>query len=92
LWLLGVGWNFGLIAGSSMVIDATPASARVGVQGAADLMMSLCGAIAGFSSGFIRSAVGFHILALCAGALATGMGLMAARARGEARSGAEAAT
>ncbi|MEY2740740.1 MAG: hypothetical protein RL283_842, partial [Actinomycetota bacterium] len=49
LWLLGVGWNFGLIAGSSMVIDATPASARVGVQGAADLMMSLCGAIAGFS-------------------------------------------
>lgn len=81
LWLLGVGWNFGLISGSSMVVDATPVGSRVSVQGAADLMMSLCGAIAGFSSGFIRSAVGFHVLALLAGAMAAAMGLMAARTR-----------
>jgi len=32
------------------------------VQGAADLMMSFCGGLAGFSSGFIRKAVGYHVL------------------------------
>jgi hypothetical protein len=33
--------------------------------------MSLCGAVAGFSSGFIRSAMGYHVLALLAAAGAT---------------------
>jgi formate hydrogenlyase subunit 3/multisubunit Na+/H+ antiporter MnhD subunit len=32
------------------------------VQGAADLTMSFCGGLAGFSSGFIRKAVGYHVL------------------------------
>ncbi|MGD9793226.1 MAG: MFS transporter [Acidimicrobiia bacterium] len=63
LWLLGLGWNFGLIGGSSLLIDSVPASERVAVQGVADLMMSFCGGLTGFASGFIRRAVGFHILA-----------------------------
>jgi MFS family permease len=79
LWLLGVGWNFGLIAGSSMLVDAVPAQERVRVQGAADLMMSLCGATAGFASGFIRAAVGFRVLALLALVLAAWMGVLAWR-------------
>ena len=62
LWLLGLGWNFGLIGGSSLLIDSIPADERVAVQGVADLMMSFCGGMAGFASGFIRRAVGYHVL------------------------------
>ena len=73
LWLLGVGWSFGLIGGSNLLVDSVPLDSRVQVQGTADFLMSLCGGIAGFSSGFIRRAVGFHMLAnfacLCAFAM-----------------------
>ena len=62
LWLLGIGWSFGLIGGTSLLVESVPASSRVTVQGAADLMMSFCGGMAGFSSGFIRKAFGFHML------------------------------
>ena len=62
LWLLGVGWSLGLIGGSSLLVDSIDQQIRVRVQGAADLMMSFCGGLAGFSSGFIRKAVGYHVL------------------------------
>ncbi len=62
LWMLGVGWSFALIGGSSLLIDSIDQQIRVRVQGAADLMMSFCGGLAGFSSGFIRKAVGYHVL------------------------------
>ena len=62
LWLLGIGWNFGLIGGSAMLIESVPENKRVTVQGSADLMMSFCGGMAGLSSGFIRRAVGYHML------------------------------
>ena len=62
LWLLGLGWSFGLIGGSSLLVESVPEGSRVTVQGAADLLMSFCGGMAGFSSGFIRKAFGFHML------------------------------
>ena len=43
------------------------------MQGTADLTMSLCGAVAGFSSGFIRRAVGYHVLADIAAAASLGL-------------------
>lgn len=64
LWLLGIGWSFGLIGGSSLLVDSIPTELRIRTQGAADFLMSGCGALAGFSSGFIRSAVGYHVLSL----------------------------
>jgi MFS family permease len=89
LWLLGIGWNFGLIGGSSLLIESVPVAQRVAVQGSADLAMSFCGGLAGFASGFIRRAVGFHILATSA-TVAAGLLLVAAasahlRARQTAR-------
>jgi MFS family permease len=78
LWLLGVGWNLGLIGGSSLLSESVPASERVSVQGAADVLMSLCGGLAGFSSGFIRAAVGYP--ALSQGALVASALLLAAAA------------
>ncbi len=46
------------------------------MQGTADLTMSLCGGIAGFASGFIRRAVGYHVLADLA-AISAGLLLVA---------------
>jgi MFS family permease len=63
LWAVGLGWNFGLLGGSALLIETIPQAERVGVQGTADLTMAMCGAIAGFASGFIRRAVGYHVLA-----------------------------
>ena len=77
LWGLGLGWNFGLIGGSALLSESVPAAERVGVQGTADLCMSLCGAVAGLSSGFVRRAVGYHVLADLA-AIAAGVLLVAA--------------
>jgi len=70
LWLLGIGWSFALIGGSSLLVDSVPTESRVTVQGSADVMMSLCGGIAGFSSGFIRKAIGYHMLSSFATLLA----------------------
>jgi MFS family permease len=66
LWGLGLGWNLGLIGGSNLLTESVPPVERVAVQGSADLLMSLCGGLAGFASGFIRRAVGYHVLAAMA--------------------------
>ncbi|NBY57763.1 MAG: MFS transporter [Actinobacteria bacterium] len=70
LWLLGIGWNFGLIGGSSLLVESAVESDRVRVQGVADLLMSFCGGLAGFASGFVRRAIGFHLLSFSALVLA----------------------
>ena len=70
LFLLGVGWNIGLIAGSSILTGAVPPNTRVEVQGTADLTMSFCGGMAAFASGFVKQAWGYHMLANAATLLA----------------------
>ena len=62
LWLLGIGWSFGLIGGSSLLVDSIPGEYRVKVQGSAGLLMSFFGGLSGFASGFIRKAIGYHML------------------------------
>lgn len=67
LFLLGVGWSLGLIAGTTLVSESVRPQARVEVQGTADLAMSLCGGAAAFASGFVKQSFGFHLLAdVCA--------------------------
>jgi MFS family permease len=77
LFLVGMGWSIGLIAGSSMLTGAVPADSRVEVQGTADLTMSFCGGLAAFASGFIKQAWGFHLLADAATLLAGGLLVLA---------------
>jgi MFS family permease len=79
LWLLGLGWSFGLIGGSSLLVESVPEGSRVTVQGAADLLMSFCGGMAGFSSGFIRKAFGFHMLSNLGTVLALVLVIIGAR-------------
>jgi MFS family permease len=63
MWALGVGWNFGMIGGSTLLTESFGISQRVQVQGTADLVMSFCGGLAGLSAGVIRKEVGYHMLA-----------------------------
>lgn len=88
LFLLGLGWSIGLIAGSTMLTDAVEVDRRTKVQGAADLTMSLSGGLAGLASGFVKHTVGFHMLSN-AGTLAAGLlmvsALTAVRAAGYRR-------
>ncbi|NNE11878.1 MAG: MFS transporter [Ilumatobacter sp.] len=73
LFLLGLGWNIGLIGGTTLLTASVPQSARVEAQGTGDLTLSLCGAVAAFGSGFVKESAGFHILADLATVLAAAM-------------------
>ncbi len=72
LFLLGVGWSFGLVAGSTLLTESVPEETRVEVQGAGDLLMSLFGGSAAFASGFIKASFGYSTLAY-AGTLLAGV-------------------
>lgn len=52
-FLIGLGWGFGVIAGSSLLTESVELEDRVSVQGAADLIMSGFGAGGGLSSGAV---------------------------------------
>jgi MFS family permease len=80
LLLLGLGWSCGLVAGSALLSERVPAEHRVAVQGTTDLCMSALGGVAGFSSGFVKHALGFHMLANL-GTVAAGVLLVAALSR-----------
>jgi len=73
LFLLGLGWNLGLIAGTTLLTSSVPEEARVEAQGTGDLTLSLCGAAAAFGSGFVKEAFEFHVLADLVTVLAGGM-------------------
>jgi MFS family permease len=64
LFLLGVGWSGAMISGTALVTDNVPASEKVGVQGSADLLMSLSGGSAAFLSGLVKQALEYHYLSI----------------------------
>lgn len=53
LILLGLGWNFGLISGTAMIIDATTIQNRAKIQGSVDVSVALAGSAGGLLSGII---------------------------------------
>jgi len=53
LFLLGLGWSFTLIAGSTLVTDSVEANERPSVQGLSDLSMNGAGALGGIAAGII---------------------------------------
>ncbi|MCI3918718.1 MFS transporter [Paenibacillus sp. TRM 82003] len=70
LALLGLGWNFGLISGTSIIVDATTPATRAKTQGAVDVLISLAGASGGALSGVVVAHSSFATLSLAGGALA----------------------
>ena len=58
-FLIGLGWCFGVVAGSSLLVSQFPLEQRVGVQGVGDLAMIGSGAFAGLSSGLLYTFLGY---------------------------------
>ncbi|MFN0026686.1 MAG: MFS transporter [Acidimicrobiales bacterium] len=58
-FLIGLGWCFGVIAASSLLVSEFPIEQRVGVQGVGDLAMIGSGAFAGVFSGLLYTLLGY---------------------------------
>ncbi|MDQ6421733.1 MFS transporter [Paenibacillus sp. LHD-117] len=69
LALLGLGWNLGLISGTTLIVDATPLSARARTQGNVDVLVALAGASGGALSGVIVDYSSYAALSLAGGLL-----------------------
>ena len=73
LVLLGLGWNFGLIAGTALLADAVPLEHRARTQGNVDLAVALAGATGGIGSGIVVAVGSFAVLGLSGGLVAVAL-------------------
>ena len=64
LFLLGLGWSFGVVAGSALLTESVAEGDRVAVQGAADLSTNIASGAGALTAGFVVSGAGYHILSL----------------------------
>ncbi|MCC6499165.1 MAG: MFS transporter [Anaerolineales bacterium] len=70
LFLLGLGWNFCFVGGSTLLADQLSPLERSRTQGTNDFLVGLASAIISLSSGFIFDATSYTMMAIIAGALA----------------------
>ncbi len=70
LFLLGLGWNFCFVGGSTLLADQLSPVERSRTQGTNDLLVGLASAFISLSSGFIFDAAGYTVISIIAGALA----------------------
>lgn len=64
LILLGIGWNFGLISGTALIIDATHPTVRAKTQGSVDVLVALSGASGSALSGMVVAHSSYATLSL----------------------------
>ena len=64
LFLLGLGWSFGIVASSALLTETVPAESQVPAQGAADFITSFMSGGGALASGFVFTMAGFHILSM----------------------------
>ncbi|MED4649460.1 MFS transporter [Bacillus inaquosorum] len=69
LSLLGLGWNFGLISGTALIVDSTETATRAKTQGTVDVLIALSGAAGGALSGMIVAGSSFLTLSFTGGIL-----------------------
>jgi MFS family permease len=69
LFLLGVGWNFGFVAGSSLLQEGLPIVNRLKIQGFADSITWISGAVAAGISGVIVARTSYMMLSLIGAAI-----------------------
>lgn len=70
LALLGIGWNFGLISGTAIIVDSTTPTTRAKIQGSVDVLIALSGAAGGILSGMVVAQSSYAALSLAGGILA----------------------
>ena len=84
LFLLGVGWNAGLIAGSTLLASAVPIAQRPRIEGVGELGMGVAAASATAVAGPVVGLAGYATLAIAGAAAAAALGpfLIAVARRG----------
>ncbi len=62
LFLLGLGWNFCFVAGSTLLADVLRPHEKGRIQGLADTLMSITAGVGSLSSGLIFAMLGFQVM------------------------------
>lgn len=70
LFLLGLGWNFCFVGGSTLLADQLSPAERARTQGVNDLLVGLASATGSLGSGLVFAATSYTVISLVAGALA----------------------
>ncbi|HEX5567908.1 MAG TPA: MFS transporter [Streptomyces sp.] len=81
LFLLGLGWSAGLVAGSALLTDSVPQAARAAVQGLSDLSMNAAAAAGGALAGLVVARAGYGWLNALGAALLVPIAVLALLAR-----------
>lgn len=69
LFVLGLGWNFGFVAGSALLTSSLDPTVRPVVQGRVDAAVWIASATASVSSGLVLAGPGYRSLSIIGGAL-----------------------
>ncbi|MCP4227245.1 MAG: MFS transporter [Actinomycetia bacterium] len=75
LFLLGLGWSFGMVSSSALLTEAIEGDDQVPAQGAADFVTSFSSGVGALASGFVFTMAGFHVLSMI-GIMASGLVLV----------------
>ena len=70
LFLLGLGWNFAYVAGSTLLADQLSPTERAKTQGFNDLILGFAAAAGSFGSGMMFAASGYRVVGLMAASAA----------------------
>ena len=85
LFLLGVGWNLGFVAGSALLTEGLDGAERTTLEGATDAMIWSSAAAAALGSGIVVAAASYTALGLLGAALILFPVLAMARGRSSLR-------
>ena len=70
LFLVGLGWNFCFVGGSTLLADQLSPLERSRTQGFNDLLIGLASALGSLGSGFIFASLGYNMMAFVSAAFA----------------------
>ncbi|MFJ7985269.1 MFS transporter [Streptomyces sp. NPDC096351] len=79
LFVLGLGWSAGLVAGSALLTDAVPQAARAAVQGLSDFVMNTAAGVGGLVAGLVVAQAGYGPLNAIAACLLLPVAALAIR-------------
>jgi MFS family permease len=79
MFLLGVGWNLGFVAGSALLASEAPLGDRARLQGASDAVVWATAALASFSAGYVVATTSFAFLAIMGAVVAVVLGVVVSR-------------
>ncbi|MFE6711315.1 MFS transporter [Streptomyces sp. NPDC057695] len=79
LFVLGLGWSAGLVAGSALLTDSVPQAARAAVQGLSDFVMNTAAGVGGLVAGLVVAQAGYGPLNAIAACLLLPVAALAIR-------------